>query len=171
MESIKIEILYTPEDLQKSYQIHFNKMYPIRSKMVLILGILLVVLGILLALLEHTGSRSLLLGTSYIFLGFIAVGFYFWNRATIGKRMFKKLPDFSYPYIYTIGDEGLLVTSKNITTEVKWAHFWKAVICTDMILIYPNKFRYNLFPKKYFTPEQFEQLTKLVVDNVHTNKK
>lgn len=161
-DSIKIEIQYTPEDLQKSYRLHFKKLYPVRSKLVLALGSFLMVLGILLVMLEQAGNKSVLLGVSYIFLGTAAVGFYIWNNATIGKRMYKKLPDFRHPYTYVFSEEGMHVSSVNITTDIKWDHFWKAVVCPDMILLYPNKFRYNLFPKKYFTHGQFEHLKYLI---------
>lgn len=170
MESIDIEITYTADDLQKSYKAHFNRQYPIRSKLVLILGILLIILGILLIAIENATNKSEILGISYAGLGVASILYFFWNSNTLGKRMYKKMPDFRLPYHYKITTESILITNKNITTEVKWEHFTNSLITDDMILIYPNKFRYNLFPKRYFTDEQFVKLVSLIRENVPNKK-
>lgn len=166
MEPIEIEITYTADDLQKSYKAHFNKQYPIRSKLVLFMGILLIILGLLLVAIENATSKSNWLGISYSGLGAIAIIYYLWNSNTLGKRMYNKMPDFKLPYHYKITSEGINITNKSISTDVKWDHFWNSLITDDMILIYPNKYRYNLFPKRYFTDEQFQQLAKLIKENV-----
>jgi hypothetical protein len=159
MLNISLTILYTARDLQKGYLLHLRKIRPFRSRLILILGIVLVVIGLLLFLLNwykpDTDFLSLFLRWFFVTYGIVVVGFYFWSMHTIGKRMFKKMPDFQHPYTYTITEQGIVTKGKEILSVVEWGHFKKYVADDEMILLYPNELRFHLFPKKYFSGDDY----------------
>ena len=58
METINVDIIYTAADLQKSYTLHFKKMYPVKSKLLIIFGILIIALGTIMLLLKSAFGDS-----------------------------------------------------------------------------------------------------------------
>jgi len=158
MNKINVEIQYTPEDLQIGYTLHFKKLYPIRSKMLIVFGVLLIVLGVLMIVLKSVFNNANWLPVFYIVFGATTTIYHFWQYGTMGKRIYKKLPDFQQPFDYTISDDGIATKSTSMSSDVKWDHYKKAVITDDILLLYPNKFRFNLFPKRFFKENDFELL-------------
>jgi len=158
METINVNITYTADDLQKSYTLHFKKIYPIKSKLLIVFGVLIIALGIVMLSLKDIFNETGWLAYFYVIFGMFAIIYHFWQYATIGRRMFKKLPDFRHAFHYVISDEGIQTASATASSDVKWEHYKMAVITDDLILLYPNKLRYNLFPKRFFSERDFRNL-------------
>lgn len=158
MENFSIDITYNYSNLQTAYNLHFNKLYPIKSKLLWLFSILLIIVGIMLCFINKQLETSMLLGVVYIILGVISLCYCFWIYKTMGKRMFKKMPDFSNEFHYDFSNDGINIKSKTICTDVKWEYYKHAIISDDMILLYPNKLKFNIFPKRNFSNEQYNCL-------------
>ena len=166
MEKFSININYNYSDLQIAYNLHFKKLYPIKSRLLLLFGALLVIIGLLLCFLDNHLEKSILLGVLYSILGIITICYYYWMYKTMRKRMFKKMPDFSNEYHYDFSNEGINIKSKTIDSDVKWDYYKSALISNDIILLYPNKLRFNLFPKQNFSQEQYDWLISIIKSNI-----
>jgi hypothetical protein len=170
MTDIHLTIQYTPEDLQRGYTLHMQKRKPVRSRLLLILGAALILIGFILMALNYLrpddGFFFLFLRWLFISYGIAVVLFYFWSVRNIGKRIFKKLPDFAFPFTYHITETGISAKGKNIESMVEWGHYRYFVIADDFVLLYPNDLRFYLFPKKYFSGNDFETFVKLIRDKV-----
>jgi hypothetical protein len=165
----EVTIQYSAKDLQRAYQLHYQKGYPIGSRLLMILGVISLIIG------------GALLAYSYLYLQFsnpfawflIAYGvlmimIYFWRFYTIGKRMFKKMPEFQHPYHYTFSEKGIKAESPLANSDNQWEYYNRCIISDDMILLLPNKFRFNFFARRHFTDEQFKMLRHWVEANVMT---
>ena len=170
MEKFSININYNYSDLQIAYNLHFKKLYPIKSRLLLLFGALLVIIGLLLCFLDNHLEKSILLGVLYTILGIITICYYYWMYKTMGKRMFKKMPDFSNEYHYDFSNEGINIKSKTIDSDVKWDYYKSALISNDIILLYPNKLRFNLFPKQNFSQEQYDWLISIIKSKIKDYK-
>ena len=170
MEKFSININYNYSDLQIAYNLHFKKLYPIKSMLLLLFGVLLVIIGLLLCFLDNHLEKSILLGVLYTILGIITICYYYWMYKTMGKRMFKKMPDFSNEYHYDFSNEGINIKSKTIDSDVKWDYYKSALISNDIILLYPNKLRFNLFPKQNFSQEQYDWLISIIKSKIEDYK-
>ena len=170
MENFSIDIKYNFSDLQIAYNLHFKKLYPIKSMLLLLFGALLVIIGLLLCFLDNHLEKSILLGVLYTILGIITICYYYWMYKTMGKRMFKKMPDFSNEYHYDFSNEGINIKSKTIDSDVKWDYYKSALISNDIILLYPNKLRFNLFPKQNFSQEQYDWLISIIKSKIEDYK-
>ena len=170
MEKFSININYNYSDLQIAYNLHFKKLYPIKSRLLLLFGALLVIIGLLLCFLDNHLEKSILLGVLYSILGIITICYYYWMYKTMGKRMFKKMPDFSNEYHYDFSNEGINIKSKTIDSDVKWDYYKSALISNDIILLYPNKLRFNLFPKQNFSQEQYDWLISIIKSKIKDYK-
>lgn len=167
MENIHVTIQYTANDLHKAYSLHLKKNYPFRSKLVLILGGLLVLLGILLAVLQSISRMITWLSWFFVVYGLLVVIYYFWKYSRMGKIAYKKLTDFHYPFTFTINNEGIHSFGKNIESTNTWEHYQSALITHNFIILYPNKLRFVVFPKKYFSEFDFNQLSDLVKEKIN----
>src|SRR6476619_3763268 len=102
-----ITFKYTPQLLQKAHELHYKKFFPLRGKIILILGLLAVWAGVLLALVKG-GGNNLWYSVPLILYGGVAIGVHFFMTRTIGKRAFKKLKDYQDPFTISIGEDGLV---------------------------------------------------------------
>ena len=173
MEKIEKTILYKPDDLQLAYTTHYRKMYPIRSRLLLVVSAVSLIIGGLLLIYEHRKGNPVITNWAALFLigyGIIIAGLYFYNLRTMGKRMYKKMPDFARPFNYIFTAENVQVSSDTINSTNKWEFYQSALICPQVIMIYPNKFRFNLFPKKYFTDEEYEALKQWIKVKIKTKE-
>jgi O-antigen/teichoic acid export membrane protein len=166
MDKIEVSIQFTPEDLQKAYSLHFKKTNPIRSRIVLILGIILVFLGILLAVLQSMAGIITWISWFFVIYGILIVTYYYRKIGRMGKAAFKKLVEFHFPFSFTITSESVRTVGKTITSDSTWDHYQFAVVTEQMILLYPNTMRFVLLPKKYFSDAEFDQLNDWVKGNV-----
>lgn len=173
METIEKTIQYTPEDLQLAYTTHFRKIYPVRSRLLLIVSAISFVAGSVLLVYELIKGTTGYTNWAAWFLiayGAIILILYFTNLRNVGKRMYSKMPDFEKPFNYVFSEEKIQVTSENVNNTNKWEFYQSALICPDVIMVYPNKFRFNLFPRKYFTNEEFETLILWIKAKVKTKE-
>ncbi|HNZ42047.1 MAG TPA: YcxB family protein [Bacteroidales bacterium] len=173
MEQIEKKIHYTPEDLQMAYSTHLKKMYPVRSRMLLVIAAVSFIIGCILLFYEHKNGSDDYTNWAAWFLivyGVAIAALYFYNQHNLGKRMFSKMPDFAKPFSYVFSPEQIQVSSDNINNTNKWEFYQSALITSEIIMVYPNKFRFNLFPKKYFSDEEFELLKQWVRAKIKTKE-
>jgi hypothetical protein len=166
MESIKVTIQYSPEDLQNAYALHFRKLQPVRSRLVLILGAILVFFGILLVVLQSLSGIISWMSWAFLLYGMLVVAYYYWRFGRMGKVAFKKLVNFHFPFTFTITPEGLDTVGKNVSSNNTWDYYQIAIVTEHMIILYPNKMHLVFLPKKYFSDIEFSQLTDWVRNNV-----
>jgi hypothetical protein len=167
LEAFSVTIQYTPEDLQQAYNIHYSKVYPVAGRLLLILGLISLVFGIGLLLYSYMAiSFTNWFAWFLLVYGVVVIAIYIWRVRTVGKRMFAKMPDFLHPYEYTFSQKGILAAGMNVNSDNNWGYYTRYCHTPDMILLYPNKFRFNLYPRKHFTDEQYAQLFSWIVEHV-----
>jgi hypothetical protein len=167
MDSFTLSIKYTQEDLQKAYKIHFGKIYPLAGKLMLILGLISISIGVGLLLFSYLAiNYTNWFAWFLVVYGIILIIYYFWRINTMGRRMFAKMPDMLHSYEYTFSENGIRVVSTSVQSDNSWNYYCRYYIAPDIILLYPNKFRFNFFDRKHFTEEQFTQLRSWVTRNV-----
>ena len=166
MDSIKVTIQYGPEDLQNAYALHFKKVYPLRSRLVLILGAILVLLGIFLAVLQSLSGIITWTSWAFVLYGILVIAYYYWRFSRMGTSAFKKLVNFHFPFTFTINPEGVSTVGKNVSSNNSWEYYQSAIVTDSMIILYPNTLHLVLLPKKYFSEEEFTQMTVWVKENV-----
>ncbi len=173
MDIIEKTIQYEADDFQLAYSTHYRKKYPVRSRLVLIISAISIIAGIVLFIYDMNKGGVFYKNFAAWFLllyGMVIAIVFVKNMRTIGKRTLSKLPDFSRPlhYVFNIGE--IQVSSETINNVNKWEHYQSALFTGDLIMIYPNKYRFNFFPKKYFTDEEFSQLKQWIQAKIKTKE-
>ena len=173
MDKIEKNIQYSPGDLQLAYTTHFRRIYPVRSRLLLFVSAVSFIVGGALLIYETTRSYAAVTNWAAWFLlayGAIIAVLYFYNLRTVGKRMYSKMPDFKKPFNYVFSAESVQVSSENVNSTNKWEFYQSALISSGVIMVYPNKFRFNLFPKKYFSDEEYEMLKQWIRAKIKTKE-
>ena len=156
-----ITFKYTPELLQRAHELHYKKFFPLRGKIILVLGLLAVWAGLLLLLVKG-GGRNLWYSIPLMVYGLIAVAIHFYVSKTIGKRAYKKLVEYHDPFSITVHDAGLFIEIKNSEYEVPWSGIRKALLTGELTLLYPNDAVFFIFPKENFPANEYFEFAKIV---------
>jgi hypothetical protein len=149
----KIEIRRTVEDLQVGSKLH-SKKHQLRT---LYICWMLIIGGIAIILSEAKGydpSTKLLVGFIFIALG----GMPLFSRWNAGHKMAKKYPNILVDEIVFITEEELQSQTENVFSNIKWVTFTDAAISEEAILLYINPTQYILYPKRFFSEEQYSFL-------------
>jgi hypothetical protein len=165
MSEIKVQIQYTEDDFQRAYETHLFVNHPIRTRLLLIIGILSVFYSILLLVLSIVKETtfSITFGASFLLYGIGMVVYYKWKINRMGKTIFKQLEAFKSPMTFTISDDQVhTATTSGTSANRSWSSFSKALITPDMLLLYPNPINFLLFPATHFSPAEFESVKNLV---------
>jgi len=167
MGSIKVSIIFFPEDLQKAYMIHYKKNYPFRSLLIPVICAFLILIAIFLLLVSKPGEYSHTLALFFIAYALVFIVYFIWKMKTLGKRMFNKIHEFKNTFEYEFSEEGVMAKCEGlVSSDIRWGYYHDAIIDKDMVLLYPNKLKFNFFHKRYFTEDGFEQLKVWVKSNV-----
>jgi hypothetical protein len=171
MRDFDVTIQYSAEDLQQAYHLHYRKAFPVGSKLLLILGGIAFVFGLGLLLYSYLRLNfTNWFAWFLIIYAVLMVAFYYWRYYSMGKRMFKKMTDFQYPFQYHFSDKGIKVSNPNVNSDNKWSYYEKHIMDDDMILLYPNKLRFNFFARRHFEGAAFDELREFVTKNVKSYK-
>ncbi len=169
MIPIKVNITYTAEDIQKAYMLHFNKKLPFKSRRNLFIALALIIIGVLIYYFDTFNGELNWICWACMGYGLALIVLYYYKILTIGKKYFKKLPEDKNLFPYTFSDEGITFQGEKTSTLIKWDRFCSALINDNILLLYSSEVKFNIFPRRCFTDSQFEQLTRLVRQNIVTS--
>ena len=162
---LTIQFQYTPQLLQRAHELHYKKFFPLRGKVILILGILSAWSGLLLLLVKG-GGKNLWYSVPLIIYGVVAVILHFYTNRTIGKRAFKKLKDYHDPFTMRIDESGVEISIGEQPYALQWDKIQKALLTDEMILLYPNDKVFFIFPEENFTPQDFSDFRIMAKERV-----
>lgn len=161
MDTIKCTINYSPEDLQKAYMLHYKKFHPARRWLVPVLVAFIIIIGIFLLLVTHFGETHFFIAIFCVLYALLFGILYTWRIRTLGRRMFRKMFEFGKTYEYEFTEKSILAKAEGlISSDVNWEYYRHAIIDKNMIVLLPNKLKFNFYHKRHFTAEQFEQIKK-----------
>lgn len=162
---INLSFRYTPEILQEAYTLHYKKNSLLQGRLLLFLGVLLIWTGLLLVLVSKNEGRQVL-NYSFVSYGLIIIMVYIWMMNTLGKRAFKKLKKYPQTIEISVNEESIVMKTEKGEAPVQWSDFQLAVVSVSMILLYPSKYSFYIFPKKDFKEGDFDSFTELVREKI-----
>ena len=161
MSTIEKTVQYTAEDLQWAYSLHYQKKYPMRSKLMLITALVSIVVGVAMVNVSvaiPSAQESSWISWFFLCYGLMILVMYYMNFKNIGKRIYQRSPDFQKPFHYTISETNLEVKTESFHGNNEWTHYTSAMLVSDVLLLYVNKYRFNFLLKKLFTDEEFNRI-------------
>ncbi len=133
------------------------------------MGFLAVWAGLLLFLiLGKDGNRFL--SFSLLLSGLLVIGIYYRLMKTTGTRVYRRLKDYHEPFDISVNDESIHLSVHENTYDMPWTELKKALIATDMILLYPSEKMFYIFPKENFSEGDyavFETMVRQKIAAIH----
>lgn len=155
----EIPISYTAEDIENAFDLHYAKKFPIRSRLVLFLGIILLLAALVLLFVPNPAFPKL--KWLLLFVGFFYVGFYWYRKRTMVKMAMNnptiarmKALNFNHNNLFLIGDAG--------QSEWQWNDFVEAIVNENVALLYLSPHNFFILPKRFFTNEQWTELMQVL---------
>lgn len=157
---------YTPENLQRAFSLHYKKVFPVRGRILQILGFLLIWTGCLLLLL-YRNQQQHIIPYAYMFAGVILIIVHSWVKGRLGKSTFKRMRSPTNAFDFNIDEQSIRMITDKGTYSIDWDKISRAVMQDDVVLLYIDKQRFYFFPKQYFrSTEDFETLRTWTTEKV-----
>jgi len=162
---IEFEMKYTPQNLQRAFKLHYKKVFPIRGRILQILGFLLIWIGVLLILIyRNTAHRTI--NFVYILAGLLIIGLNSYLMGRIGKLTFSRLKNPDQVFTFIIDEDKILMSAGTAGTSIEWGQVQKAIVDKDIIVLYVSKLQFYFMPKENFAAGDFEKCAELVRSKV-----
>ena len=155
------QIKYTNADLEAAFNLHYAKKFPIRSKLLLFLGLFLFVIGAAMFFfpIERLGNMKWL----FFLVGLFYIGFYFYRKRSLIKMAMKN-PTIKDMEKISFSDKIIRFEGQKGFFEQEWTKFDEMHQDEDSILLYMTKHNFFIIPKRVLNQEQKASLAKLVVN-------
>ncbi len=165
---IKVRICRTADDFNAAYAVAMQAAQSrLRMIIVIVIGTLIVLSNLITtAIYRQMPDRDTMQWIGVIVLSLILWAYMMHKQKKPGKKLLKDNPTLGVEEEVTIFDEGLNYVSKTIDSHIKWAHFIKAGIGKDVILLHPTNLTFQCYPKRFFTNAQYEDFCTLVRANI-----
>lgn len=142
---------YTKEDVMKAFELHFAKKFPLRSRLMLILGVLVLLASLVFFFVSVPAYPNM--KWIFLFMGIFYIGFYFYRKRVM-VNMAMKNP--------TISDMGSMqITNQHITfsgdkgsSEQAWSNFTDILEDDSSVLLYLSKQNFFILPKRCFSEDE-----------------
>jgi uncharacterized membrane-anchored protein YhcB (DUF1043 family) len=165
---IKAKLTYSIANLQKAFSIHTSKVFPIRGRILLYLGLLLIWTGLILLLINYTQQVK----PTYIFYiiaGIVFIIVHVVTTKNLGRQAYKQLNERAkIEYQLSFSKDGFDIDVQNSKQHYDWSAVIRAVITTDIILIYISKQTFYFVEQQHLIEGTFTDLQELIRKHVHT---
>lgn len=155
----EIPISYRAEDIEQAFDLHYAKKFPIRSRLVLFLGLTLLLAALVLLFIPNPAFPKL--KWLLLLVGFFYVGFYWYRKRTMVKMALNnptiskmKALRFDKNSLFLVGDTGQI--------EMKWHDFTEAIVNDNTGLLYLSAHNFFILPKRFFSTEQWSELLQVL---------
>lgn len=139
------DLNYTQQDIEKAFDLHYNKQFPLRSKLLLILGVVLLLTALFFVFIPEGVFPSM----KWIFalMGIFYIGFYFYRKRTMVKlamnnptiRDMRRI-EFHDTHIHFSGEKGY--------SKQEWSNFIEVHSDEASTLLYLSKHNFFILPNR-----------------------
>ena len=151
---MKANISFSKESLTDAFKLHYNKKYPIKSRLMLIAGLALIAIGFIFVAINFAKNLPLLrhiitlVGLAYVLL-------FFYRR----KKLFERAANqktFQGTFTFELNKHGLAFGKKNGVSKCAWNKIIDIIEDENSILFYFGKDKFYILPLQSLTEEQIQ---------------
>ncbi|MCB9226657.1 MAG: YcxB family protein [Chitinophagales bacterium] len=148
---------YTHADIEQAFNLHYAKKYPIRSKLLLILGVLLLVLFLVFFVAKSMSSTLPQLKWLLLVMGLFYIGFYFFRKKSIVKRAMLN-PTINQMESISINKEVLKLKGKNGEGDIAFSTITETEEDENSFLLYFTTSNFLIIPKRLLNAQELNEL-------------
>lgn len=167
---MKTSVNFSKEDLKNAFKLHYNSMYPIRSRLMLFVGLLLWLVGMFLIFKSYPKEYPFL---KYLIAlsGVFYVAMYYYRR----KKLFERASNqssFKGSFTFEVNKKGIVFGKDNKVSECSWSDITGIIKDEKTILFYFGKDKFYILPLSTLDTVQKSAMIELVKEqNIAINEK
>ena len=148
-----VPLNYEIADIEKAFDLHYNKQFPFRSKLLLLLGVILLISSFVFFFVQFGPYPSM----KWIFalMGFFYIAFYFYRKRTMVKLAMKN-PTIRDMRKVELLDQHIRFSGEKGYTEQDWQLFKELHEDEFSILLYLSKHNFFILPKRFFDAAEID---------------
>lgn len=150
-----IEFNYTQEDVKNAFELHFLKKFPIRSRLMLIMGVVVLAASMVLVVFPVKAYPNM--QWLFLLMGVFYIGFYFYRKRVIVNLAMKN-PTIKDMNNMTLQRGSIKFAGEKGESEIPWSAFKETLEDDHSVLLYLSKQNFFILPKKYFKREQLDMI-------------
>ena len=162
MRKIETEIKYKAEHFKSAYQLH----YSVNFKWFQILFYLSTI-GFTVFTIFFLMNKAWWLALMMFAYLLAVVLFRNYRMNTYGIRVFKKMKAFHKNYQVSINEKGFIFHDGEADSKTSFSKISKALVTTAVILLYTEKYKFFIFPREVFEPDDFSAFKSIIKQKVH----
>lgn len=141
------DLTYTKEDVEKAFNLHYNKQFPFRSKLLLILGVILLLTAFVFVFINQDIFPSM----KWVFalMGIFYIGFYFYRKRTMVNLAMKN-PTIKDMRKVELKESHIRFSGEKGYSEQEWSNFIEIHADEFSTLLYLSKHNFFILPSRCF---------------------
>lgn len=163
---MRADIRFSKEGLTEAFKLHYNTKYPLKSRMMLIFGLLTLVLGLVFFILDFPKNPPLLKHI-IVLAGLVYIGLYFYRRNQLYKRAASQ-KTFQGNFTFQLNEKGIAFGQNERVSRCEWNKIEALIEDESNILFYFGKDKFYILPLLGLNSAQ-KALTKEII-NTHYGK-
>lgn len=141
---MKANISFSKEGLSDAFKLHYNTKYPLKSRMMLIFGVLTLFVGLSFFLLDFPKNPPLLKHI-VVLAGFVYIGLYFYRRIQLFKRAAAQ-KTFQGKFTFELNNKGIAFGQNDSVSRCEWDKIEDLIEDEKNILFYFGKDKFYILP-------------------------
>lgn len=158
---------FNKEDIRNAFDLHFLANYPVRSKLMLISGVILVLIGLVLTVKPDIVTDLDYLKFVFFGIGLFYVLFYFYRKKVLVENALQS-PSLEGEQLFTANENEVSFKTHKGVAGRPWDKLNKAVVSNESILLYFSDNQFFIVPKRIFNQKDaqaVESLAKKHIEN------
>ncbi len=157
---MKTTVNFTKENLKNAFKLHYDKKYPVRSRMMLFAGLLFWFVGLALTYFNIPEKFPLF---KYLvsLVGLFYIAMYYYRR----KKMFERASNqenFSGEFTFEVNKNGITFGKDKKTSKCNWQDVTDIIEDEHNILFYFGKDQFYILPSESLNDSQMKDLEEII---------
>lgn len=157
---MKLNISFNQIGLKQAFKQHYDTKYPIKSRAMLIFGVLTMLIGFLFFYLDFPKNPEYFKHI-IVFAGFIYVLFYFYRRKKLYERASAQ-KTFDGNFTFELNNKGLTFGKEDKISRCTWQQIEDIIKDESNILFYFGKDKFYILPLEGISKEKQGEIQEII---------
>ncbi|MGB1248609.1 MAG: hypothetical protein ACPG4Z_06965 [Chitinophagales bacterium] len=161
---ITVETEFTREDIKNAIELHYNHKFPIKSKLMLIVGFLMVVAGLSMTFMGWPVEQPYL-KFLFVGIGIFYIGYYFYRKKQMLDRAAKN-SSLVAKHKISVSENSVSFLGEKGKSEKKWAEIEDKAVDEKTILLYFTVDQFYILPKRMYNADELKTVEDTIAKNM-----
>lgn len=157
---MKLNISFSQPALEQAFKLHYNTKHPLKSRVMLIFGVLIILIGFFLFYLDFPKNPEYLKHI-IVFAGLVYILFYFYRRKKLYERAAAQ-KTFQGNFTFELNNKGLAFGKEDKASKCTWTQIEEILQDENNILFYFGKDKFYILPLVNVATEKQNEIQEII---------